>query len=106
MRNLDNSKNLLVQAMRAMGDDYTLAEARQMIRMALAHIDKVDAKRGKRKNSAPEPGWKLDPVGGSLMMVSDKHNPGSLEVIEKMIQAEQAKLESKGGDDEVGTILG
>jgi hypothetical protein len=82
----DRSMKALREAITSLPMDNALSEARHLMRLALDRIENVEKKRHRREEAFKAGELEKAAVVGG-------HNPGSLDIIDRMIAGEQKKLE-------------
>ena len=104
--NTSQAKTLLEQALRAMPEDFSLGEARGLMRSALASIQKVESRRTSRQTAQDMLAKSLEerrqaglPTGMTMTAHEAKM---AVSTLEKMIAKERKALESIANDQIAG----
>lgn len=105
--NTNQAKMLLEQALRSMPDDFSLSEARNLMRSALASIDKVESRRTSRQAAQDMLSKAMEDrrqVGMPTMGYSMTAQEAKMAVttLEKMIAREKKMIEDIGSNPTVG----
>ena len=94
--NTNHAKNLLVQAIRAMPDDFALTEARAYLKRALSEIEYIESKRDRRIPNSRESNLVAPIAEQRTANVAGNWTPqqvmGAINYIDGMIEAEKQKI--------------
>jgi len=89
--NTERTKQLLVQALQNVPNDFALTEVKFFIKTALQKLEHVEKKRDRREQTAatPHESWWQSVTGNLTNPLTPKH---TLDTIDQMIEAEYNKL--------------